>query len=113
MAQATGFSLIETLVVLAIAAILGLMSTAVVIQVPVRSEQLQAQVALTGAVSDALTTRLETGMFPTTVPAPMTLTDCGSDCLQIRYVPETPHRCVYWELTTTGVRSAGADKCWP
>lgn len=113
MAHAAGFSLIETLVVLAIAAILALMSTAVVIQVPARSVQLQAQVALTRAVSEALTTRLETGTFPSAVAAPMTLSDCGVDCLQVRYVPETAHRCVYWALTTQGVRSAGAEGCWP
>ena len=113
MARAHGFSLIETLIVLAIGAILALMASAVVIQVPERSVRLQAQAALTSAVSEALTTRLETGQFPTQVAEPMTLDTCGAQCLSLRYWPEQPHRCGYWELTTSGLRSAGEKGCWP
>jgi len=106
-------TLIEVLVVFAITATLALMASAVVVQIPERSERLRAQTALTRAVTAAWTAQLESGRFPTSAPAPLVQSDCGPGCVEFRYTPETVHRCQYWSLTTAGERGSGAPGCWP
>lgn len=118
MARNAGFSLVEMLVVMVIAGILMAGAGHLLGVTQSKTDQLAYHALLIDRVEQAWTHYHNTGAFPNTVPntpdVQFELTPCeGPRCLEIRLTPNTPHRCQYWSLTTTGLRAAGASSCWP
>ena len=118
MARNAGFSLVELLVVMVIAGILMAGAGRLIGVTQSKTDQLTYHALLMDRVEQAWAHYHDNGAFPNTVArAPhvhFELALCeGPRCFEIRLMPDRPHRCQYWSLTTTGVRKAGAPNCWP
>jgi len=111
-----GFSMIELLVVMAIAAILAAGAGQLIGASFQRTQTIQYQAHLQAQIESLWAKYQREGAFPTTVApfadADITLSSCGDDCRMIRLTPNRAHRCEYWTLTTRGERDAGHSACW-
>ena len=117
MARESGFSLIEVLIAMAIAAMMVIGGFQLFGQTAERSSTLYFQSELmvqmeslkrrTQSVDDS-PDHLESGSDYT-----LEITTCGSDCRRVRLTPTRSHPCLYWELDTTGVMAFGRLGCWP
>ena len=117
MARESGFSLIEVLIAMAIAAMMVIGGFQLFGQTAERSSTLYFQSELMGQMEslnrraqsvDDFPDHLESGSDYT-----LEITTCGSDCRRLRLTPTRSHPCLYWELDTTGVMASGRVECWP
>jgi len=117
MAGERGFSLIETLVVMAIAAILVVGGSQLFGTTTERSRTLYYKSELMHQMESMKRQYLRSREFPSQLESPhdyrLTLERCGDDCRTVRLVPSASHSCLYWELSTDGSMRAGREGCWP
>ena len=117
MAGERGFSLIETLVAMAIAAILVGAGSQLLTTTSERSRTLYYQSELMHQMETLKRVYRRVREFPDQLESPhdyrLTLQSCGVDCRILRLTPERPHPCVYWELSHDGSLYAGQEGCWP
>ena len=117
MAGERGFSLIETLVVMAIAAIMVVGGSQLFGTTTERSRTLYYQSELMHQMESMKRQYLRSREFPSQLESPhdyrLTLERCGDDCRTVRLVPSASHSCLYWELSTDGSMRAGGEGCWP
>ena len=117
MACERGFSLIETLVVMAIAAIMVIGGSQLFGTTSERSRTLYYQSELMHQMESMKRQYRQSRAFPNQLESPpeyrLTLTPCGADCRTIRLIPTAVHSCRYWELGTDGSMHAGREACWP
>lgn len=115
-ARNRGFSMIELLVVIGIAAILAIGAGQLIGSSMHRSQSIQYQTILLDAVEGFWVHYQDHGVFPEQIDSPsnarLTVTHCGMDCRAIRLEPITTHPCPFWTLTTHGERDGGHTSCW-
>ena len=117
MARESGFSLIEVLIAMAIAAMMVIGGFQLFGQTAERSSTLYFQSELMGQMESLKRRAQSVDDFPDHLESgsdyTLEITTCGSDCRRLRLTPTRSHPCLYWELDTTGVMASGRVECWP
>ena len=117
MARESGFSLIEVLIAMAIAAMMVIGGFQLFGQTAERSSTLYFQSELMGQMESLKRRTQSVDDFPDHLESgsdyTLEITTCGSDCRRLRLTPTRSHPCLYWELDTTGVMASGRVECWP
>ena len=117
MARESGFSLIEVLIAIAIAAMMVIGGFQLFGQTAERSSTLYFQSELMGQMESLKRRTQSVDDFPDHLESgsdyTLEITTCGSDCRRLRLTPTRSHPCLYWELDTTGVMASGRVACWP
>lgn len=115
-ARNRGFSMIELLVVIGIAAILAIGAGQLIGSSMYRSQSIQYQTILLDAVEGLWLHYRDHGVFPEHIDSPsnvrLTVASCGLDCRAVRLEPIRVHPCPFWTLTTKGERDGGHTSCW-
>ena len=117
MARESGFSLIEALIAMAIAALMVMSGFQLFGSTAERSSTLYFQSELMGQMESLKRRAQSVGDFPDHLQSgsdyTLEITACGSDCRRLRLTPKRSHHCLYWELDTTGIMASGRAECWP
>ena len=117
MARESGFSFIEVLIAMAIAAMMVIGGFQLFGQTAERSSTLYFQSELMGQMESLKRRAQSVDDFPDHLESgsdyTLEITTCGSDCRRLRLTPKRSHPCLYWELDTTGVMASGRVGCWP
>lgn len=117
MARESGFSFIEVLIAMAIAAMMVIGGFQLFGQTAERSSTLYFQSELMGQMESLKRRAQSVDDFPDHLESgsdyTLEITTCGSDCRRLRLTPTRSHPCLYWELDTTGVMASGRVECWP
>ena len=113
----SGFSLIEALIAMAIAALMVMSGFQLFGSTAERSSTLYFQSELMGQMESLKRRAQSVGDFPDHLQSgsdyTLEITACGSDCRRLRLTPKRSHHCLYWELDTTGIMASGRAGCWP
>jgi prepilin-type N-terminal cleavage/methylation domain-containing protein len=117
MASERGFSLIEALIAMSIAAIILISGSQLFGVTSERSKTLHYQSELMHQMESLKRQYRRPGEFPSQLESThdyqLTLESCGIDCRTLRLTPNRSHACRYWELGTDGSMGAGREGCWP
>ena len=117
MAGERGFSLIEALIAMSIAAMMVIGGSQLFGVTSERSKTLHYQSELLHQMESLKRQYRRPREFPdqleSTHDYQLTLDACGVDCRILRLTPSRSHTCRYWELGTDGSMGAGSEGCWP